>query len=99
MRRIAWLVAVFAAVGGCYSPKGETVLKYDKGGAAHTMRAPEDGEYALIAAASQEKPQVVKLRRGELLGFRKYKDGGVAAVAGEREIPVKVNESYRWRRD
>src|SRR5688572_27524105 len=99
MRRMAWAMLVLAAVAGCYSPKGETVLKYEKSAGAHTMRAPADGEYALVRGAGEDAPQVVKLKRGELLGFRKYQDGGVSAVAGTQEIPIKADQSYRWRRD
>ena len=100
MKVARWMAVVLMAVaGGCYSSKGETVLKYDKGGAAHMMRAPGDGEYELVRGAGEEKGEVVKLRRGEMLGFKKYQDGGVVGVAGAREIPLKEGEGYRWRRE
>lgn len=98
----AWLAALVAALpllaGGCYSDRGEVLRTYERGGPAHVMLAPDDGTYALYRKDDLSSPRrTVQLHRGQPLGFKKYQDGTVAAVAGDREFPIG-NSDYVWKR-
>ena len=94
MRRAWVLVAILV---GCASPTRETIIKYEPGATPQLMRAPGEGEYRLV---SKDEPkgegQAVRLKQGELLGFRQTATG-VKAVAGEREIAIG-GKAYVWRR-
>lgn len=93
------LLLVALLLSGCYSPSGETLIRYERDGAAHQMLAPEDAEYALYARNDPSKPKrVVNLKRGEPLGFKRYTDGGLGAVAGDKEYPLGPS-SYVWKRN
>lgn len=94
----ACLGALLLLAAGCYSDRGEVLRAYERDGPAQVMLAPDDGTYALYRKGDLSTPRrTVKLRRGQPLGFRKYQDGTVAAVAGDREFPIG-NTDFVWKR-
>src|SRR5688572_13249217 len=74
-------MAMALALAGC-GQKGETYISYEKGQQVNTIPAPKTAEYALYAGENAAPKVVVKLTKGEKLGFENTRDGKVQAIAG-----------------
>jgi hypothetical protein len=73
-------------VGGCRAHEGQKVVGYS-GGTNNWVKAPDDGRYALRGASGQSVTYFVQ--KGERIGFRKTREGTVAAIAGDN-APVEL---------
>ena len=87
------------AIAGCAAQKGETYIAYERGQQTNTIPAPKTGEYALYAGSSETPRVVVKLNKGERLGFEINGDGKPQAVAGagySTTLDVKIKDAT-WK--
>ncbi len=65
---LSCLTCLTLVVAGC-AGQGETYIAYERGQQTNTIPAPKTGEYALYAGSNDTPKVVVKLNKGEKLGF------------------------------
>jgi hypothetical protein len=97
--RIIGGCVLVALMAGCGGQKGESYIMYERGQQANTIPAPKTADYALYSGTNQTPKVVIKVNKGEKLGFEKGADGKVMAVAGEKYSTVidpKAKEST-WK--
>jgi hypothetical protein len=104
MRRVGVVSAVVLAVAvglassSCSTvPKGETIMRYDRGATAYAVKAPSTADYSLYASDSVEPRVTVRVEEGGSLGLEQGDGTGLVAIAGDQRIPVPYG-SYTWRR-
>lgn len=94
------LLTLAPLIGGCATAMapGEAIVEHRSGNPETPIEAPSDGEYALYPKfGSTHEKHKVRLRRGDLLGFRTAKTGEINAIAGEHEWRMTDND-YVWMR-
>jgi hypothetical protein len=101
IRRImlSGLACLSMAIAGCAGQQGETYIAYERGQQTNTIPAPKTGEYALYAGGNETPKVVVKLNKGEKLGFEINGDGKPQAVAGagySTTLDTKVKDAT-WK--
>jgi hypothetical protein len=72
---------------------------YERGQQTNTIPAPKTADYALYTGGNQTPKVVIKVNKGEKLGFEKAADGKVIAVAGDKystAIDPKAKETT-WK--
>jgi len=95
---LSCLTCLTLAVAGC-AGQGETYIAYERGQQTNTIPAPKTGEYALYAGSNETPKVVVKLNKGEKLGFELTGEGRPQAVAGagySTLLDAKVKDAT-WR--
>src|SRR5436190_10329983 len=78
---LSCLTCLTLVVAGC-AGQGETYIAYERGQQTNTIPAPKTAEYALYAGSNETPKVVVKLSKGEKLGFELTAEGKPQAVAG-----------------
>jgi hypothetical protein len=72
---------------------------YERGQQVNTIPAPKTADYALYTGSKETPKVVIRVNKGEKLGFEKTADGKIQAVAGEKYATVidpKAKEST-WK--
>jgi hypothetical protein len=98
-RLILGCLTCLTLVAGCAGQQGETYIAYERGQQTNTIPAPKTGEYALYAGSNDTPKVVVKLSKGEKLGFDLTGEGKPQAVAGagySTVLDAKIKEAT-WR--
>ncbi|HEV8603927.1 MAG TPA: hypothetical protein VGQ99_01095 [Tepidisphaeraceae bacterium] len=85
-------------LAGCGAQGGTTQIKYEKGNEPTTIKAPQDGEYALYTASDLTPKVRQRLNKGDTIGFEKTSDGRVRAIAGtyNQVLAGSTQEAY-WK--
>ena len=92
---VTLLVAVVTA-GGPAIHRGRTEMKWDQGQTdPRVLTALNDGEYALYSIGDAKPKIVLRLRKGDPLGFESGPGGKVIAVAGEHRLTFE-DDTYYW---
>ena len=85
-----------AILAGCGAQKGETMITIGKDkepGPLSEVTAEREGKYAVYPNASLTPVRVEMLEEGDEYGFRRLDNGKLAAVLGDREIPLEAGLS------
>jgi len=101
MIRLALILAALLSISmsGCGTMRGgETVVKFDANQHPILSEVRSSGTYQLFATTDFNPQVTVDLKEGDPLGFKTGETGQVIAVAGSRELPLKSNSTYYWKR-
>ncbi len=92
------LVMCLALFHGCApQPRGEAVVRHERGRTPVVTRAPYDGEYLLYGKGDDKPRAGFRLNRGDRLGFASAAPGRIAAVAGKQQGEADEQDMV-WRR-
>src|SRR5687767_351343 len=92
------VLVLLAVMAGCGAQGGTTQIKYEKDQEPQTIKAPQDGEYALYTASDLTPKVRQRLSKGDTIGFEKGSDGRVRAIAGtyNQTLAASTQEAY-WK--
>ena len=93
---LALTLVLFSLTAGCVAThRGRTEMKWDKGSTdARVLTALHEGEYGLYSIGDVKPKLVLRLRKGDALGFEKQ-GNKVIAVAGEHRLAF-ADDTYYW---
>jgi hypothetical protein len=89
-------VVLLCLITGCVAVhRGRTEMKWDKGATdARVLTALNTGEYGLYSIGDAKPKLVLRLQKGDALGFER--DGKkVTAIAGEHRLSF-ADDTYYW---